>query len=174
MRTARSSIPSDRVGSSTAGFGDFYRANWADLVAYCTGLVGDHAVGEEVAQEAFVRLYPRWHSVRDARPYVFRIAANLCRRHFAYRRRTLLTGLLSAHGADALERDPTGRLVVEASVARLPRRLREVLLLHYYADMSVIEIATTLGRPSGTVKRNLHEARARLAHHLDALRNGSR
>jgi RNA polymerase sigma-70 factor (ECF subfamily) len=41
-------------------------------------------------------------------------------------------------------------------------RLREVVLLHYYADLPVAEVAAAIHRPVGTVKRRLHEARALL------------
>ena len=44
-----------------------------------------------------------------------------------------------------------------------PDRLRAPVLLHYYADMSVAEVAAALHKPEGTVKRMLHDARARLA-----------
>jgi RNA polymerase sigma-70 factor (ECF subfamily) len=41
-------------------------------------------------------------------------------------------------------------------------RLRSAFLLHYYAGFGVREVATMLGRPEGTVKADLHHARARL------------
>ena len=52
------------------------------------------------------------------------------------------------------------------AVRRLPPRLSVVVLLHYYADLSVDEVARTLRRPAGSVKRQLSEARAVLAHTL--------
>jgi RNA polymerase sigma-70 factor (ECF subfamily) len=48
-------------------------------------------------------------------------------------------------------------------VLRLPTRLRDVVLLHYWADLSVADVGQALGRPSGSVKRQLAEARALLA-----------
>lgn len=45
-------------------------------------------------------------------------------------------------------------------VERLPARLRAVVLLHYYVDLSVADVARLLGRPEGTVKSDLHRARA--------------
>ena len=43
--------------------------------------------------------------------------------------------------------------------------LRVVVVLRYYADLSEREIATAIGRPTGTVKSRLHEAHRRLARH---------
>jgi RNA polymerase sigma-70 factor (ECF subfamily) len=51
------------------------------------------------------------------------------------------------------------RQLVEA----LPDRLRAVVLLYYYADQPVHQVAELLGRPAGTVKSDLFDARARLA-----------
>jgi RNA polymerase sigma-70 factor (ECF subfamily) len=54
--------------------------------------------------------------------------------------------------------DPWLRDLVE----RLPDRMRTPVLLHYYADMSIAEVATALRRPQGTIKRTLSDARSRL------------
>jgi RNA polymerase sigma-70 factor, ECF subfamily len=51
---------------------------------------------------------------------------------------------------------------VRALIEELPARLRSTFLLHYYAGFGVREVATMLGRPEGTVKADLHHARARL------------
>jgi RNA polymerase sigma-70 factor (ECF subfamily) len=49
----------------------------------------------------------------------------------------------------------------------LPRRYRELVLLHYYADLALPEVAQALGKPLGTVKRQISEARALLATALE-------
>ena len=54
---------------------------------------------------------------------------------------------------------------VVAALADLPVHLRVVVVLRYYADLSEREIATAIGRPAGTVKSRLHEARRLLAAH---------
>jgi RNA polymerase sigma-70 factor, ECF subfamily len=54
--------------------------------------------------------------------------------------------------------DPWLRDLVE----RLPDKMRAPVLLHYYADMSIAEIALALHRPQGTIKRTLSDARTRL------------
>jgi RNA polymerase sigma-70 factor (ECF subfamily) len=54
--------------------------------------------------------------------------------------------------------DPWLRDLVE----RLPDRMRVPVLLHYYADMPIADVARALRRPEGTVKRMLFDARARL------------
>ena len=54
--------------------------------------------------------------------------------------------------------DPWLRDLVE----RLPDRMRAPVLLHYYADMSIDEVAAALHRPPGTIKRTLSDARSKL------------
>lgn len=44
------------------------------------------------------------------------------------------------------------------------------VLLHYFGDLTVAEVARQLGKAEGTVKRDLHEARARLAATLEDAR----
>ena len=56
---------------------------------------------------------------------------------------------------------------VHAALARLPRRHREVLTLHFLEDASVEEIATVLDVPAGTVKSRLYYARAALREQLE-------
>jgi RNA polymerase sigma-70 factor (ECF subfamily) len=63
---------------------------------------------------------------------------------------------------------PAGDPSVRDLVERLPDKMRTVVLLHYYADLSVHEIATLLGRADGTVKRTLFDARQRLQANLAA------
>lgn len=48
------------------------------------------------------------------------------------------------------------------ALSRIPRRHRDVVLLHYYAGLSVAEVALAVDRPQGTVKRQLSEARGQL------------
>ena len=66
--------------------------------------------------------------------------------------------------APVAEVGPTGWL--GDVVRRLPDRVREPVVLHYYADLSVEAVAIALRRPVGTVKRQLSEARELLAQML--------
>jgi RNA polymerase sigma-70 factor (ECF subfamily) len=140
------------------GFADFYRTTFGDLASYAGGLVRDVNLGDELAQEALTRVYVRWAVLRDPRPYAYRIVTNLARDAWrsAARERAAATDLIR----EPTEAPDTGTL---DAVLRLPPALRDVVLLHYYADLPVADVARAVHRPAGTVKRRLHEARTALA-----------
>ena len=151
-------------GASAAVAGDFaalYTAEFGRLAGYLASLTGNADSARELAQEAFTRLFARWRTVQEPRAFVYVVATNLCRHSWRQsgRERAAVTRLGEALCEDGPEHDPWLRDLVE----RLPVRHREVVLLHYYADLSVADIAVALHRPVGTVKRRLHEARNSLA-----------
>jgi RNA polymerase sigma-70 factor (ECF subfamily) len=134
-------------------FEDFFDATWSDLVGFCSRATGDAELAQELAQEALTRVYVRYPLLREPRPYVFRVAANLVRRSWSAR----------PHLLDDVPQVPGPDVSTIDAVRRLPDALRHVVLLHYWADLPVAEVARAVHRPEGTVKRRLHEARAQLA-----------
>jgi RNA polymerase sigma-70 factor (ECF subfamily) len=140
-------------------FAEFFDQMWPDLVAFCRTLTGSAHAAEEMTQETLTRVCARYPVLREPRPYAFRIAANLVRKAWKDAQRTAEADLESIPDPDA------GRRVDHTidAVRRLPARLRDVVLLHYYADQPIEVVAAQLHRPVGTVKRRLHEARQQLA-----------
>lgn len=144
-------------------FREMYRADFGRVAGYAYRLTRDAEAADDIAQEAFTRLLARWVSVRDPRAYLFHVATNLARAAWLARARAARTTALAAAEQD---RDPAPDNSVLDAIARLPPRHREVVFLHYYADLPVVEVAAAVRRPAGTVKRELSEARARLARSL--------
>lgn len=144
-----------------AAFVAFYEEHFRAVSGYALSLVGDPGTAADVAQEAMTRLYLRWARVQDPRTWVFFVATNLTRDHWrrAHRERALLDGLGPVHDPALAAHDPWLRDLVE----RLPVRLREPVLLHYYADLSVEQVARVMRRPVGSIKQRLHQARQKLA-----------
>ena len=114
-----------------------------------------------VDDDVVTRLFARWRSVREPRAFAYVVGTNLCRHHWKQSSRE--RAAVATLGAEL----PTGRPAhdpwLQDLVQRLPVRLREVVLLHYYADLPIEQVAAAIHRPVGTVKRRLHEARAALA-----------
>jgi RNA polymerase sigma-70 factor (ECF subfamily) len=141
-------------------FGAFYEAEFATLAGYCFQLTRDRELAHDLAQEAFARVFGRWISVREPRGYLFHVATNLVRAAWRGRERDRsLLGHLKHDDRAAPDPD----FAVRDAVERLPKRYRELVLLHYYADLTVPDVAAAVRRPEGSVKRMLNEARALLA-----------
>jgi len=118
-------------------------------------LIGDPTAAEDVAAEALTRTYVHWNRVRgfeyrDA--WVARVATNLAIK--ASRRRATAGESVTADTADAT----TLRIALVDALARLPRRQREAVALRYLADLTIDDVALTLGVSAGTVKQSVHRA----------------
>jgi len=128
----------------------------------------DAAVAQEVAQEALVRAWERWATVRGARSpeaWVWRVALNLATSRFR-RRAAERRAYLRAVPPSPTSPDPDDQLAVRAAVALLPHRQRAALVLRYYADLSVVEVAEALDCAPGTVKSLTSKGVARLRRRL--------
>lgn len=159
-----------RAASATDDeFRAFYLSEYSGLARYLWRLLDDVEHAHDLAQESMVRLYSRWRSVTEPRGYLYKVATNLVRRAWRKRANELvavgaLTQLALVVGG-SIEGPETGHMVRDA-VRALPVRLREVVLLHYFADLSVTDVAAATNRPAGSVKRQLSEARVALARAL--------
>lgn len=142
-----------------------YAASYSRLVQVLTLVAGDRAEAEDVVQEAFVRLVPRWSKISTyddpeawVRAVAFRILSNRFRRA-----RTAAAASRRREGA-APAAEPSGEGVdVARALAALPLGQRQVVVLHHLLDLPVAEIAAALGIPAGTVKSRLSRARIALA-----------
>lgn len=122
-----------------------------------------YEVAEELTQETLARVYSQWDRVRRAdspQAWTFRIAFNLgrslLRRRFAERR--ALDKVAHEPVEYATELDRADILTLRAAITRLPRRQRVTLVLRYYADLSVAEVAQVMHCSHGTVKSQTHAA----------------
>jgi RNA polymerase sigma-70 factor (ECF subfamily) len=126
---------------------------------------GDQAEAEEVAQDAFVRLLPRWDKVsryEDPEAWVRLVAFRL----LSNRRRRARNRLVALRrtGASPDVAPPTGEAIdVMRALATLPLEQRQVVVLHHLLDLPVEEVARVLRLPVGTVKSRLGRARQALA-----------
>ncbi|GGB20963.1 RNA polymerase subunit sigma-24 [Flexivirga endophytica] len=155
---------------------EVYDAHFGRLVGWTTQLIGDRDLAHDVATDAFVKLLTHWHSVQDPRAWLYTAAANQVRDHWRKRGREasayekFVAG--SARAVDVADSglDPATRLSVRDAVESLPERFRLVVLLHYFADLSVAQVAAQTGKSEGTIKRDLHDARKQLAQRLEVTR----
>lgn len=139
--------------------------HYAPLAGWCAALVGDRDAAHDIASEAFTRLLSRWVGVRDPRGFLYVTATNLARDRWRreQRDRRLNARLELVTVTSTPPADPWLRDLVE----RLPERMRVPVLLHYYADLSIADVAAALRRPQGTIKRTLSDARSLLLEWLE-------
>lgn len=129
--------------------------------AHLVRMTGNGEDAEDLLQETWLRVARAARSFdpsRTVRPWLFGIASNLARdlhRRRAVRRR-LATEIRREVEPEPVR--PFETLALRDRVGRLPDRLREVLWLRYYEDLSEEEMADALGIPRGTVKSRLHGA----------------
>jgi RNA polymerase sigma-70 factor (ECF subfamily) len=141
---------------------DFYAASYGRLVAQLTIVTGSRADAEEVVQEAFVRLVPRWSKVSrydDPEQWVRTVAWRLATSR--WRRVITSARAFRRHGpAPDVAPPGTSALEVEELLSGLSLEHRQVLVLHYGLGLSVDECARELGIAADTVKSRLSRARS--------------
>jgi len=130
-------------------------------------LTGAPADAEEVAQDAFVRAWRALPSFRFEAAFGTWLHRIVARRALDRRERLKARAKREAPEADAPEPaapaaadDPGPRL--ERLLDGLPERARAAVVLYYYEDRAVAEVARILGVPEGTVKTLLSRARLSL------------
>jgi RNA polymerase sigma factor (sigma-70 family) len=138
------------------------------LSLYC----GDRVLAEELAQDALSRACRDWRKVRRLGApgaWTHRVAINLASSHFRRaaaesRAKRRLHEDQRAYGDPGLDR--AAALDIRSAVASLPRRQRTALILRYYVDLSVRDVAVAMECPEGTVKTLTRKAIASLRQSL--------
>lgn len=152
-----------------AGFGARVAENQRRVFRIACGVLGNTADAEDVAQEAFLRAYQKFDSLRDAAKFrawvnriVFRLALN--RRRGTHRRLSResawhAAGPPEAAGGVAGAEEAAMLKRLRAEIENLPEKLRSVLQLSIIEDMDATDVGAILEIPPGTVRSRLHTAR---------------
>jgi RNA polymerase sigma factor (sigma-70 family) len=148
-------------------FDRFVLASRVRLIRYVKALTGDSQVAQDITQEAFLRAWRRWSTVRgydDPQSWCRHVAHNLAVERW---RQLGLVAALTHHAAAVVRPAPeVGHLDVAAAIRRLPKGERNAVVMHGVLDMSVREISQELRVSEGTVKSWLSRGRTRLRRSL--------
>jgi RNA polymerase sigma factor (sigma-70 family) len=150
--------------------GDLLLAYGRELQAVAYLILRDPAEAEDVCIETLLTAFEHGGRIRDERAlraWLLRVATNKAlgsRRKRARLVRLDLTPDLFGPGDEATE--TSTRVALLAGIADLPDQIRAAVVLRYYADLSVEEVAATLGKSPNTVKAQLQTALDRLRIHF--------
>jgi RNA polymerase sigma-70 factor (sigma-E family) len=148
----------------TEEFCEFAGASSARLRRAAFLMCGDWHTAEDLAQSTLARLFVSWRRISRrgaAYSYAMRTLTNL----YLADRRTKRAGELITDDLPERAAQPPApelRMVVLDALATLPPNARAVVVLRYWADMSVEQVADLLGWPTGTVRSQSSRALAKL------------
>ena len=163
----------DSVDPAQARFLEFASAELDRAYRLAGLLLADASEAQDATQDALVRAWRSSGSLRDAssfQAWFDRILVNVCRDRLRRERRIRFIALDGV--GEAGRTDPFKRVLdadeVVRGIAGLDVDLRAVVILRFWADLSVDDIALRLDWPVGTVKSRLHRALARMRADLEA------
>jgi RNA polymerase sigma-70 factor (ECF subfamily) len=155
--------PAERIGSY-ASFEDFYEAQHVRLFRALGLVTGNRQETEDVLQEAFLRIWNRWDTVRtvdNPTGYLYRTAVNISlsrRRRLAVAARSLGSRLFANDPMETVDaRDEIGRALVQ-----LTPRERAAIVLTDMLDFPAKDAAAAMGIRDSTVRVLASRARARM------------
>jgi DNA-directed RNA polymerase specialized sigma24 family protein len=138
------------------GVEQLYRQHRTTLLRLAFLLTGSREHGEDVVQSAFASVVDRWDQIEQPLPYLRRIivnqAANVHRRTGRERQRMLMDGVTHIPEVDE----------TWVHIQQLPAPQRTVVVLRFYEDLPLVQIAELMNRPATTVRSDLRRALDRL------------
>lgn len=153
-----------------------FRSEAPRLVQIARWFTDDRTAAEDLVQEAFIRLARSGHRIRDperAAAYLRTIVVNLARDHnrrgFVSRRHRPPAVHEGPSAEDLVAQDEDRREVVAALRALAPRQ-RDCIVMRYYLEMGVEDVAHALGLSPNSVKTHLRRGLRALEHQLEATR----
>lgn len=137
----------------------FLRENLGRLVRFAAALCGNATDGEDLVATAVLASLPRWQAITGSHYGYLRQA--VLNEHIGGVRKQIRRRRLEPVPVHPVEPDRSdrvnARITVGAALDAIPDLQRTVLVLRYFEDLPVAEVARVLGRPDGTIRRITHE-----------------
>lgn len=136
------------------------------ILRMCYIYLRDYQLAEDITQETFIRVYQHcdlFSGKSSLKTWITQIAINLCKNEMRTKwwkncdRAERMEPVQEAPYDDRLNRQ-----VIAGEIARLPKKYREVILLYYYQELTIPEIAEISGERKSAIKTRLSRARAML------------
>jgi RNA polymerase sigma-70 factor (ECF subfamily) len=150
---------------SQQAFLNLYASQSGGVHRFVQGMVGGNfQVAEELTQESFLKAWkalPTFAFKSTLKTWVYSVALNTTRDWLRCHAGKTYAPLSPNLRERDLTETPETRAVKEA-LLELEEETRAILMLHYYEDLSLSQIASVVKIPEGTVKSRLHHAKAKL------------
>lgn len=156
-------------------FEAFVQKYYGEILKYCGWHCPDPEEAKDLTQETFVRFMgglSGYHHKGKAKNYLYTIAGNLCKDYYKKSRKYLnqeLSNREAVSGENALyalatgpETQVTDKVFVEWALGQLSEEFREVVILYYFQDLTLAQIARVLDIGLPLVKYRLRQARQKL------------
>jgi RNA polymerase sigma-70 factor (ECF subfamily) len=140
-----------------------YQAISGRLLSIAKGLLKNHQDAEDAVSEAFVRIVkyaPSYKKSNNAYGWAATILRNCA--IDILKNKQIDTNIDDAYGLAAESEDIDTKIDIRAALFKLEEQEREILLLRYYGDLTVRDIAKKLNLPKSTVMNKLQQAEKKL------------
>lgn len=151
-----------------AAFDVFVHKYYREILAYCGYHCPDKRYAEDITQETFVRFFTKLSDYRykgKTKNYLYTIAGNLCKDYFRKIKEVPVEETELSRKMESEEHQMESvlnKLVVGWALKQLPDEFREVVILYYFQELKLMEIADILHISLPLVKYRLKQARTQL------------
>ena len=150
----------------------FVRKYYSEILNYCFAKTGDFMQAEDITQQTFLNFFKnigRYEHRGKAKNYLYVAAGNLCKNFYEQKGRSKEVSLSEEERnalADEGNRDFAGKTAEEISIrealSQMPNEQREAVLLYYFQELKIKEVAAILGQTQSNIKYRLKAAKNRL------------
>ncbi len=141
----------------------FVRKHYQEILKYCYRNLGGSNLAEDITQETFIRFFNnlnRYEHYGKASNYLYTIAGNLCKNQF--KSKAVIAYEEGGQTSEVLDDDINSRIDMKNALMKLQMEFREVIILHYFQDIKLKEIAEILGVGLPLIKYRLAKAKEKL------------
>lgn len=160
--------PLDRIIYDKEYADRLIRENYADIYVYCFRHLGHRETAEDLTQETFLkflRTAERYREYGKIKNYLYVIAGNAIRDHYRKPKEIPMEKDLSAERNPIPDPDveyAAERVEIREALAALDSPDREIVILRFYQELKVKDIAGVMNMPASTVRYRLKTAEKEL------------
>ena len=146
--------------------GEIIEKYYSDIYSFLCRRIGDKSYAEDLTQDVFLKFsvsLPQYKEQNKLKSYLFAIAVNSSNDYFRrYKNESVENDFDDVPYKAQFEKELEKVQTVKNAIMSLSPKQRDVVLLRYYHDMKIKEIAEVLSLPQATVKTQLYRGEKNL------------